>query len=125
MLEVALQQGFSMMVLTPYLYPVGGPDKEQGHRERFAEFTEAVREAGMGINIHLGSEIAFRFEYARSRRLAEGHDVLTDLPSGPISPGLEQAYFELRSDGYKPIQVHPERHRELSKHPEQIDRLRE
>ena len=61
MLEVALQQGVSTMVLTPHLRPVDGPDKEQEHRERFAEFTEAVREAGLGINLRLGSEIAFRF----------------------------------------------------------------
>ena len=33
--------------------------------------------------------------------------------TGAISPGLEQAYFELRSDGFKPILAHPE----------QIDRL--
>ena len=51
--------------------------------------------------------------------------MLTDLPPVPISPGLKQAYFELRSAGYKPILAHPERHRELSKQPEQIDRLRE
>ena len=31
----------------------------------------------------------------------------------------------MRSAGYKPILAHPERHRELSKQPEQIDRLRE
>jgi protein-tyrosine phosphatase len=61
MLEVALQQGVSTVVLTPHLRPVDGPDKEQEHRERFAEFTEAVREAGLGINLHLGSEIDFRF----------------------------------------------------------------
>ncbi len=57
--------------------------------------------------------------------LADGRFVLTDLPPGPVSPGLEQAYFELRSAGYKPILAHPERHRELSKQPEQIERLRE
>ena len=51
--------------------------------------------------------------------------MLTDLPPGPISPGLEQAHSELRSAGYKPILAHPERRRELSKQPEQIDRLRE
>ena len=61
MLEVALQQGVSTMVLTPHLRLVDGPDKDQEHRERFAEFTEAVREAGLGINLHLGSEIDFRF----------------------------------------------------------------
>ena len=44
---------------------------------------------------------------------------------GLVSPGLEQAYFELRSAGYKPILAHTERHRELSKQPEKSERLRE
>ena len=57
--------------------------------------------------------------------LADGRFVLTDFPPGLISPGLEQAYFELRSAGYKPILSHTERHRELSKQPEKSERLRE
>ena len=130
MLEVALQQGVGTMVLTPHLRPIDGTDKEEEHRERFTEFKQAVREAGIEINLHLGSEIAFRFNMPEvaawpTGHLAEGRFVLTDLPPGPISPGLEQAYFELRSAGYKPILAHPERHRELSKQPEQIERLRE
>ncbi|MBT4978361.1 MAG: hypothetical protein HOL51_24725 [Gemmatimonadetes bacterium] len=130
MLEVALSQGVATLILTPHLRSIDGTDKEEEHRERFAEFKQAVREAGIEIDLHFGSEIAFRFNMPEvaawpTGHLADGHFVLTDLPPGPISPGLEQAYFELRSAGYKPILAHPERHRELSKQPEKIERLRE
>ena len=130
MLEVAIGQGVGAMVLTPHLRPFDGPEKEEEHCGRFAELQEAVRDAGLEIDLHLGSEIAFRFNMPEvaawpSGHLADAAYVLTDLPPGPLSPGLEQAYFELRSAGYKPILAHPERHRQLSRHPEQIERLRQ
>ena len=130
MLEVAIGRGVGAMVLTPHLRPFDGPEKEEEHCGRFAELQEAVRDAGLEIDLHLGSEIAFRFNMPEvaawpSGHLADAAYVLTDLPPGPLSPGLEQAYFELRSAGYKPILAHPERHRQLSRHPEQIERLRQ
>jgi protein-tyrosine phosphatase len=130
MLEVALGQGVGTMVLTPHLRPIDDTDKEEEHRGRIAELAAAAEQAGLEIELHLGSEIAFRFNMTEpsawpSGHLAEGRYVLTDLPPGLLSPGLEQGYFELRSVGYKPILAHPERHRQLSQHPEQIDRLRQ
>ena len=75
-------------------------------------------------------EVAFRFNMPEvaawpTGDLADGRFVLTDFPPRRISPGLEKAYFELRSAGYKPILAHTERHRELSKQPEKSERLRE
>ena len=61
MLEVALSQGVATLILTPHLRSIDGTDKEEEHRERFAEFKQAVREAGIEIDLHFGSEIAFRF----------------------------------------------------------------
>ena len=92
---------------------------------------EAVQQAGLEMEIHLGAELGFRFgleEVARwpSGSLAgKGRFTLVDLPPGPLSPGLEKAFFDLRAAGFKPILAHPERHRLLAKSPEQIERLRE
>ena len=98
MLEVAIGQGVGAMVLTPHLRPFDGPEKEEEHCGRFAELQEAVRDAGLEIDLHLWSEIAFRFNMPEvaawpSGHLADAAYVLTDLPPGPLSPGLEQAYF--------------------------------
>jgi len=68
MLEVAFSQGGGTLVLTPHLRPIDGTDKEEEHRERFAEFKQAVREAGIEIDLRFGDR--FSFQYARSCRLA-------------------------------------------------------
>ena len=38
MLEVALSQGVATLILAPDLRSIDGTDKEEEHRERFAEF---------------------------------------------------------------------------------------
>lgn len=73
MLEVALGQGVGTMVLTPHLRPIDGLDQEQEHRERFAELQAAVRDAGLEIELHLGSEIAFRFNMPEVAAWPSGH----------------------------------------------------
>lgn len=68
MLEVAFSQGVGTLVLTPHLRPIDGTDKEEEHRERFAEFKQAVREAGIEIDLRFEDRLSF--QYARSCRLA-------------------------------------------------------
>ena len=136
-MEVALEmlrrgaaEGIDAVALTPHLQPEHGPEQEALHRERFAELQQAINEAGLTIELHLGAEIAFRFQMAEvagwpSGTLAcGGRYALVDLPFGPLSPGLEQGFFELRTAGYRPILAHPERQRNLARRPELIGRLR-
>jgi len=130
MLRRGVEEGIEAAVLTPHLKPEDGPEKEEMHRERFAQLREAVAQAGLPIQVHLGAEVAFRFGLAEAARwpsvaLAESRYVLVDLPPGPMSPGLEQGLFELRTAGFKPILGHPERHRHLAGSEHQLARLRE
>ncbi len=76
----------------------------------------AVAAAGLPIDLRLGAELGFRFGLDHvaadpAARLSGGAYVLVDLPPGPVSPGLEQAFFALRTAGWRPILAHPERHR--------------
>ena len=130
MLRRGAEEGIEIAVLTPHLHPHDDAGKEQLHRERFSELRQAVSQAGIGMQIHLGSEIGFRFGMAEvagwpSGTLSgNGRFALIDLPPGALSPGLEQGFFEMRSAGFRPILAHPERHRQLAVSQEQIERLR-
>ena len=108
------------MVLTPHYRPEDGPERAQQLQDYFEGFAVDVADAGIGVRVHLGAELGFRFGLAQLAqsvtvaRLAGGPYVLVDLPPGPLSPGLEQAFFEIRTAGYRPVLAHPERHRELA-----------
>jgi len=130
MLRAAVLEGTTAVVLTPHVRPGDGPERDSLHREVFDTFQAAVSEAGIEVELHLGAEIAFRFGLAEvaawpSVGLAGTRFVLVDLAAGPLSPGLEQGFFELRSAGRRPILAHPERQRELARSPERLGRLHE
>ncbi len=130
MLAAGAQEGIAAAVLTPHIKSDDRQDKDELHRRTFTELEEAVAKSGLGVQIHLGAEVAFRFgltEVAQwpSVRLAGQPFILVHLPPGPLSPGLEQGFFELRAAGLRPILAHPERHRELARSPEKIERLRQ
>ena len=129
MLARAESEGVRAVVLTPHIRPHDEIERDALHARRFDELQRAVAAAGIAVELFLGAELAFRFGLAAVARwptvpLGSGPYVLVDLPPGLLSPGLEQGFFELRAAGFRPILAHPERHRELAKSPEQVERLR-
>ncbi len=130
MLRSAIGEGLRKVVVTPH-YPANAePDLLREHERTFSDLASAVAAEGLHVELFLGVEIAFRFGLEDiaadpSARLAGGQYVLVDLPPGPLPPGLEQAFFALRTAGWRPIRAHPERHRELARKPERIQRLRD
>lgn len=131
MLRRARGEGVRDVVLTPHFRPDDGLARAGQIQQRFAEFADAAAAADLGLRLHLGAELGFRFglvELARATataRLAGGPYVLVDLPPGLLSPGLEQAFFELRAAGLRPVLAHPERHRDLAQDLGRVVRLRE
>lgn len=129
MLRRAQDEGVEEVVLTPHFRPDEGDDRVRELAVRHAEFTAAAAAAGVGLRLHLGAEVAFRFglgalaRRAAGVRLAGGPYVLVDLPPGPLSPALERGFFELRTAGFRPVLAHPERHRDLA--PPHLARLRQ
>ena len=130
MLRRAADEGVDDVVLTPHYRPEDGPDRAQQLQDYFEGFAVDVADAGIGVRVHLGAELGFRFGLAQLAqsvtvaRLAGGPYVLVDLPPGPLSPGLGQAFFEIRMAGYRPVLAHPERHRELAAAADRIEQLR-
>ncbi|MBT3344626.1 MAG: hypothetical protein HN712_21575 [Gemmatimonadetes bacterium] len=130
MLRTAVGEGLRQAVVTPHYSANAEPDQLRVHESVFSDLVSAVAAEGLPVELHLGVEMAFRFGLQEvaidaSARLAGGQYVLVDLPPGPLSPGLEQAFFALRTAGWRPILAHPERHRELARQPERIQRLRD
>jgi protein-tyrosine phosphatase len=130
MLRRGLEEGIEVAVLTPHFKPEDDREKAELHQQRFAQLQEAVAASGMPVQLFLGAEVGFRFGLAEVARwpgiaLAESRYVLVDLPTGPLSGGLEQGMFELRTAGFRPILGHPERHRQLAGDERQLARLRE
>ncbi len=130
MLRRAVDEGVGDVILTPHYRADDGPARGEILRQRFAEFAATVADAGLCVTLHLGAELGFRFGLAglvrttSVARLAGGPYVLVDLPPGPLSPGLEQAFFEIRTAGFRPVLAHPERHRDLAGDPGRMEQLR-
>ena len=128
MLRSAVDEGLEQLVVTPTIRPM--TVLRSCACMNAPSLVSAVAAAGLPIDLRLGAELGFRFglDYVAAdpaARLSGGAYVLVDLPPGPVSPGLEQAFFALRTAGWRPILAHPERHRELARRPERIERLRE
>lgn len=130
MLRNAVDEGLRQVIVTPHYQAGDETERLRRHERTFADLVSAVTAEGLPIDLRLGVEMGFRFGLEHvaadpAARLAGGSYVLVDLPPGPLSPGLEQAFFGLRTAGWRPILAHPERHRELARHPERIQRLQE
>ena len=128
MLRSAVDEGLEQLVVTPTIRPM--TVLRSCACMNAPSLVSAVAAAGLPIDLRLGAELGFRFGPDHvaadpAARLSGGAYVLVDLPPGPVSPGLEQAFFALRTAGWRPILAHPERHRELARRPERIERLRE
>lgn len=128
MLSRAHDEGVDDVVLTPHYGPDAGADRAELLQAEYTTFVEQA--SAIDVRLHLGAELGFRFGLAdlvRSTavaRLAGGVYALIDLPPGPLSPGLEQAFFEVRTAGYRPILAHPERHRSLATDLHRLGQLR-
>ena len=132
MLRQAAAEGIEAVVLTPHILPDGDIDIDDLHCCRFAELQALVDQTKIKVQLYLGAEIRFRLNLELvaewpTGTIGETRYVLFDLPfiPGPLPLGLEACLFKLRTQGYKPILAHPERHPYLIKDMNQLTRLRQ
>ncbi|MEW6754386.1 MAG: CpsB/CapC family capsule biosynthesis tyrosine phosphatase [Candidatus Latescibacterota bacterium] len=122
-------EGIRVAVLTPHLRPEHGPEQVQLHRRVFAGLQAEAQERGLPITLHLGAEVAFRFDMEGAAGwggvcLGDSRSVLVDAPLEGAPLGLEQGCFRLRAAGFRPVLAHPERLRFLASRPDTLVRLR-
>lgn len=94
---------------------------------RMAEVQAAAQEAGVAIEVAYGAEIFVESDSVQ--RLTEGRlfplhhtrYVLIEPPFGALPLYLNQALFELQTNGYIPILAHPERNSEVQEQPRRLE----
>jgi len=82
---------------------------------RFIELADAAGEAGLGLELVLGAEVALHqtireeVEAGSLRALGKSRTVLLEMPPHPLPPRFREFVFSLSSRGLKPLLAHPER----------------
>jgi len=83
--------------------------------ERHNDLQEALRDAGIEVEILTGGEVALSKlpdlddEQLAALCLGEGRSLLVESPYTQASSLVEPALFHLRSRGFRPVLAHPER----------------
>lgn len=118
MLAAASAAGFSTVVLTPhYMVDKGYTSPVRENRTRVSALKKAARDAGIAVELILGSELLYEF------RLVEriGSGVFTTLGESPYylvetdrhggtALGIQNFMAKLEAGGHRTIFAHPERY---------------
>lgn len=122
MLKIASQNGTSDIALTPHHLNGAFSNFAKETRENVNTLRLHAKQAGIEINLHLGSEVHLVTETAT--QLVEnkaltygglGKAALIELPKSSIPTGVESILSELIFNGITPVIAHPERNSILRK----------
>lgn len=113
-IKEAIKVGVKEIILTPHL-PYNGINLDK-ISQNFKSLGEAVAQGGLGIKLHLGSELMLSFELPEligaDKRLTingDGRYALIEMPSFEIPVYAPDVFFGLLTRGVTPILAHPER----------------
>ena len=129
LLQLAIRDGVMMQVLTPHVHPGRYRNTRASLEEKFGEFQDVVRSAGLPIDLHLAGEVRIcpevleMVEEDRVPWLGEwgGHKTfLLEFPMNSLPPGTDDLVLRLRKLGTLPVIVHPERNLVFQKFPERL-----
>jgi protein-tyrosine phosphatase len=127
-LQLAKREKITTILVTPHIHPDRYPNKPENLRAAFSEWREKA--AGLGFDLHLGSEVFFRpdlvgqFEKGALLPMGEaGRYLLVELPLLLWPPGVAQTFFELQLSGVEPILAHPERYPYVAANPDRLEAL--
>ena len=130
MVKYASEIGVTHIVATPHfsdLFPTTPENKESA----FKLLKEAIREAGINIEIISGWEVSFTDVHIK--RILNGEDftltgsknyILIELPNGINKSAVMEGFFSLMIEGVKIILAHPERNGLIQQDTDLIKELR-
>ncbi|MFT5639990.1 MAG: protein-tyrosine phosphatase [Cyclobacteriaceae bacterium] len=111
--------GIKKVITTPHIYADVYPNTEEFLTERYEALLPFLKEAGISIDLRLGAEYFCDENFlkkikSKKKLLSFGDNyvlVETSFYTKPIM--FQEVFFELQSQGYKPILAHPERYQYL------------
>lgn len=130
MLEIAREEGISKIILTPHNMPGKGCPTREVLEERMSQLRESAREAGIQIELYLGTEYFYReevselLERGEAVTMASSRYVLLEFYPGEDTSYIFNTVREVYSLGYKPVIAHVERYERLMKNKDDIKALK-
>lgn len=115
MARMAVADGIRVTACTPHIYPGLYENHADGIRLALGEFRDALAQAGIplelviGADVHLDPALLSGLKSGRIPTLNGGRYFLFEPPHHVAPPRLEEALFQVMSEGYVPILTHPER----------------
>lgn len=115
LLKADMDMGIDRVILTSHVTSETFENTPETLQTAFDTFKEAVKEAGLDIEMHLSAE--YRMDDYWQKEYAAGH--IVPMPGNYILLensfvqeliGSDQMMFDLMCKGYKPILAHPERY---------------
>lgn len=115
LLKANMDMGIDRVILTSHVTSETFENTPETLQTAFETFKEAVKEAGLDVEMHLSAE--YRMDDYWQKEYAAGH--IIPMPGNYILLensfvqeliGSDQMMFDLMCKGYKPILAHPERY---------------
>ncbi|MBB6674805.1 tyrosine protein phosphatase [Cohnella nanjingensis] len=126
MARMAVREGIEIVYATPHhLLPPYDNDRSR-ILKAVAKLGDALRAARIPLQVRAGQEIRMTPEWLREAYegrllpLSGTSYALIELPSAGIPEHLAHAVHEMGILGWQPIIAHPERNREIARHPERL-----
>jgi protein-tyrosine phosphatase len=133
MLRLAARDGVRTLCATPHAHGPSYDVPRETAALAHAALSEAVRAAGIALEVRLAAETWYRPDLdalAREGRLATfsaagTRCALVEFPPTHVPPEAEEVLFRLRLEGVTPVVAHPERNPSFWAAPERAERMRE
>jgi protein-tyrosine phosphatase len=117
LLDDAAKAGVTEMFLTPHYMKVRNFISDHLHNQAvFDAFSEAAKQAGIPVKLHLGNEIYYTISTIKDLKnktvvpLGNSNKVLLEFSLTQEEEDLTEAIHNMKALGYQPIIAHPERY---------------
>jgi protein-tyrosine phosphatase len=126
--RAAEDDGTTVLVATPHV-SYGFPNDSGVIREGVARVNDALRDAGIGVEVRTGAEVAHEMlgrledDEVRALTLGGGPNLLLEAPLAAVGGELEGAIEHVRSLGLGVVLAHPERCPSFHRDPDRLARL--